>query len=167
MATPEIEAWTRARNWMQYVYGFGLAVWAANYFTDNEGGNMHELYWRVNQFFSVMPLLQLYLTWNIVTSYSTNAWDEEENISDYEANAGTSKHGRDHLFRRFQTEQYIADTDDSTFVERQLSNQWGMVFASVAFAMVQRECYPHIAQAFHDDKTLADELAAAEESASE
>jgi hypothetical protein len=47
LETPEVVAWQRASNWMAYIYGFGFLTWMANMGLDNNGGNIHEFFWRV------------------------------------------------------------------------------------------------------------------------
>jgi hypothetical protein len=51
LAAPETVAWNQASNWMYSVYGFGFLVWMLNMGIDNNGGNLHEFFWRVTQAF--------------------------------------------------------------------------------------------------------------------
>jgi hypothetical protein len=66
---------------MTYIYGFGFLTWMANMGLDNNGGNIHEFFWRVTQAFAVAPLIQAYLAWKVFTSYSFNFYSESVNIT--------------------------------------------------------------------------------------
>lgn len=45
---PELAAWDRSYKFMGWTYGIGFMLWALNMTADNNGGNLHELFWRAS-----------------------------------------------------------------------------------------------------------------------
>ena len=161
LAAPETVAWNQASNWMYSVYGFGFLVWMLNMGIDNNGGNLHEFFWRVTQAFQVVPLMQAYLAWKVLTSYSFDYYSESVNITA----EGTAKQNRDQMYRRYAIDNTSFLYEDGYFDEHQVSAQWTMMMSVVVFTLVQNSAYPHIAQAFHEKRVEADLLAAQDEAA--
>ncbi len=158
LETPENVAWTKAYQWMQAIYGFGFAVWAANMGIDNAGGNLHEFFWRVTQVFQLAPLVQAYLAWKVITSYSFDYNLEKIN----ETSQNTEKQNRSVMYRRYIVETGSGISPGGVFDEDQLAAQWGIMLSTVVIALIQNAAYPHIAQTFHEDRVEADLLAAQE-----
>jgi hypothetical protein len=152
LATPEVVAWHKVSNWMSYIYGFGFLTWMANITLDNNGGNFHEFFWRVSQAFKIVPLIQAYLAWNVMTAYSFNYYSENNN-----KNAeNTEKQNRDVLYRRYAVEGSDGLSEGGVFDESQISAQWYVFLSFALITIVQSSAYPHIAQHFHEARYEAD-----------
>lgn len=161
LETPEVVAWTKAYNWTTAIYGFGFFVWAANMGIDNQGGNLHEFFWRLTQVYQVTPLIQTYLAWKVITAYSFDSYTEELNI----IAENTVRQNRSVMYRRYEVEGTDGLTEDGVFDADQLGAQWAIMASVVVSAVIQMAAYPHIAQTFHEDRVEADYLAAKSESA--
>jgi hypothetical protein len=154
LESPEVVAWTQASDWMSVIYGFGFLTWMANMGIDNNGGNMHEFFWRVTQAFQAVPLIQAYLAWKVITSYSFDYYNEFLNITSENA----AKQNRDQMYRRYAVEGSNGISVGGVFDADQVTAQWGIFMSVVMFSLIQSSTYKHVAQSFHEKRSAADML---------
>jgi len=72
LSTSEIDAWSNAAYWLEIVYGLSSLIWLANATQDNEGGLIHEVFYRTTQALPLVPLVTLVLALNVKKSYAPN-----------------------------------------------------------------------------------------------
>jgi hypothetical protein len=152
LATPEIVAWSETANIMMVIYGFGFCSWFANIALDNNGGNFHEIFWRVSQAFKVVPIIQAYLFWKVMTAYSFNYNSEYKN----RLAETTEKQNRSVMFRRYATEGSNGLDSGGVVDQDVVSAQWFAFLSFCLITVVQSSAYPHIAQHFHEARYEAD-----------
>jgi hypothetical protein len=68
--THEITAWTNASYWYMLAYGWATFSWAANTFTDYEGGLFHQIFYYTSLVITIAPIITTLMALKVWTSYA-------------------------------------------------------------------------------------------------
>jgi len=144
--TKELTAWSKLVWGWNILHGLGSISWLLNMLLDNEGGQLHYIFYRTVQLnYLALPISAL-LACNINQSYIQSNFEETTDNTDASASAQSSQY----FFRKYLEDPRWTDTTQNLWVQRQYTNQVLVWLAIAASTFVQHASYGPIAQVYED-----------------
>jgi len=116
-STREIMAWTNVSNTLLWVQGGYWLIWLANYSLDNEGGQLHHLYYIAMKSSQLFPWILTYLAYCVNVAYPQSKSVEQADIDLAQPSATTAvwkKQYYYYIYTNYGSTQRQYDTDQVT-----------------------------------------------------